>query len=121
MDMSWSQAVNYVNTIGPICSILFLFYPLNIFYWKKRMRKNWPDKSLMFGKIILFIWFAIIIYFIALFATGAWYSESSGSTPQQAALVVTIELVVIITLHFMLLATGHKERAKRNKTHEKNS
>lgn len=107
-DMSFGQAVSYVQTVGVIMNLMWLSIPIAAVVAIRRGKRNRPGARLFFPRSVLWGWVLLLISAIAYFFTGAWYGEN-GPPPQTAAAQVTVTFVVFtaitVSLHVGLYLT----------------
>jgi hypothetical protein len=96
-DMSFGQAVSYVQTVSVIMNLMWLSIPIAAGVAIRRGKRNRPGERLLFPRCVLWCWVLLLISVIAYFFTGAWYGEN-GPPPQTAATHITVTLVVLTTL-----------------------
>jgi hypothetical protein len=96
-DMSFGQAVSYVQTVGIIMNLMLLSIPIAAVVAIRRGKRNRPGARLFFPRCVLWGWVLLLISAIAYFFTGAWYGEN-GPTPQTVAAQVTVTLVVFVAI-----------------------
>lgn len=115
-DMSFGQAVSYVQTVGVIMNLMWLSIPIAGAVAIRRGKRNRPGAQLLFPRGVLWGWVLLMLAAIAYFFTGAWYGEN-GPPPQAAAAQVTVTLVVFtaitVAIHVGLYLTTQPVRETR--------
>jgi uncharacterized membrane protein len=96
-DMSFGQAVSYVQTVGVIMNLMLLSIPVAAVVAIRRGKRNRPGARLLFPRCVLWGWVLLLISAIAYFFTGAWYGEN-GPPPQTIAAQVTVTLVAFVAI-----------------------
>lgn len=100
--MEFGQAVSVVQIIGVAMNLLFLSLLVGATIAIRRGKRNRPGNRLLFPRIIILGWFALLVAGIAYLLSGAWYGEK-GPTPQevaeQAAVTLACFAVVVVAIH----------------------
>lgn len=112
-DMSFGEAVSYVQTVGVVMNLMWLSIPIAAVVAIHRGKRNRPGARLLFPRLVLWGWVLLLICAIAYFFTGAWYGEN-GPPPQTAAAQATVTLVVsaaiAVVIHVGLYLTTRPMR-----------
>jgi magnesium-transporting ATPase (P-type) len=108
-SMGSSEAVSLVQGVGALTLLLFLSVPMGAIYAIFRGRRNRPTGRSLFPQFVLWSWMLLLVGAVAYFLTFAWYSESGGPPPQnaatQSALTAFAVLVCVVAVHVGLYRT----------------
>ena len=96
-NMSFGQAVSYVQAVGVIMNLMWLSIPIAAGMAISRGKRNRPGERLLFPRCVLWGWVLLLIAAIAYFFTGAWYGEN-GPPPQTVAAQVTVTFAVFAAI-----------------------
>jgi MFS family permease len=96
-QMSWGDAVAYVQFMGAVGWLLMLSVPVGAVLAIRRGRRNRPGTTPVFPWFVVGGCIAALIAAIAYFLSGAWYGEN-GPSPQTAAAQVTVWMLVIVVV-----------------------
>jgi hypothetical protein len=104
-NMGWSEAVAYVNAVGPFVSVLFVAIPIVAMGALLYLRSAAPTASRFFPKLIAWCWLALFGFLVLyMLSRGIIYGES-GPPPATVAMQTAIELWGLIAIHGALVVS----------------
>ena|SRR5215813_4803837 len=101
-NMGWSEAVAYVNAVGPWVGVLFLAIPIVAIGVLLFLRSAAPTASRFFPKLVAWSWLAPFGYWVLFVLSGGIFSES-GPPPATVAQQTAIDLWGVIAVHGALI------------------